>query len=338
MEGNWSVGPTKLPDDKEMRIASEFGISPKTASSAAWRQLLRLPHPRKIVRASAEFLLRGHIEQRTVAPKKSLVNLMARSLVISQMYPLALVAKVRATMATEECAKARFRQKALWYSGIVNELDWWRDYLLNDPVGRQWQIDSQNPALPVTDPFVLQHIARETKTEVRIIDVGAGPITKLGYEARGKVLKITPVDPLAKHYDTLLRRNGILLPVPTIQGDGEHLLQQFSARSFDLAYACNALDHSYDPLAVMQNMIHLVRPGGHVLLRHFRNEAEAGRYHGLHQWNFDCRDGRFVVWQPNSLVDVGNRFDQEVEIACSIEEAGLFDDWNECILVSMKVH
>jgi hypothetical protein len=88
----------------------------------------------------------------------------------------------------------------------------------------------------------------------------------------------------------------------------------------------------------MQNMIHLVRPGGHVLLRHFRNEAKVGAYHGLHQWNFDCRDGRFMVWQPNSIIDVGDRFGQQIELSCSIEKAGIFDNWNECILVSMKVH
>ena len=261
-----------------------------------------------------------------------------RWLLRAQMYALALAAWIRGKVAKEEHAKIRFRQKALWYKGIVDELDWWRNYLLDDPEGRQWQFDSQDPDLPVTDSFVLEHITSQSKTEIGIIDVGAGPITKIGYTVEGKILRIVAVDPLAKHYDNLLRRNGTLLPVSTIQGDGENLLQQFPARSFDLAYACNALDHSYDPLTIMQNMIHLVRPGGHVLLRHFRNEAKAGAYHGLHQWNFDCRDGRFMVWQPNSIIDVGDRFGQQIELSCSIEKAGIFDNWNECILVSMKVH
>jgi SAM-dependent methyltransferase len=269
---------------------------------------------------------------------KKIIRVAERSWLRAQMYALALTARIRGRFAKEESAKIRFRRKALWYRGIVDELDWWRNYLLDDPVGRKWQIDSQDPGCPVTDSFVLKHIISQTKTEIRIIDVGAGPITKIGYTVPGKILRITPVDPLAKHYDSLLRRNGIILPVSTIQGDGENLLQQFCASSFDVAYACNALDHSYDPLTVMQNMIHLVRPGGHVLLRHFRNEAEVGAYHGLHQWNFDCRDGRFIVWQPNFTIDVGDRFGQQIELSCTIEEAGIFDDWNECILVSMKVH
>jgi hypothetical protein len=44
------------------------------------------------------------------------------------------------------------------------------------------------------------------------------------------------------------------------------------------------------------------------------------------------------VWQPNSIIDVGDRFGQQIELSCSIEKAGIFDNWNECILVSMKVH
>jgi SAM-dependent methyltransferase len=232
-----------------------------------------------------------------------------------------------------DSTKRRFGTKELSTNSIGGA-----NYLLDDPEGRQWQINSQNPNLPVTDSFVLEHITSQSKTEIRIIDVGAGPITKIGYTVPRKILRIVAVDPLAKHYDSLLRRNGTFLPVSTIQGDGENLLQQFPARSFDLAYACNALDHSYDPLTIMQNMIHLVRTGGHVLLRHFRNEAKVGAYHGLHQWNFDCRDGRFMVWQPNSIIDVGDRFGQQIELSCSIEKAGIFDNWNECILVSMKVH
>ena len=68
--------------------------------------------------------------------------------------------------------------------------------------------------------------------------------------------------------------------------------------SFDVAYALNTLDHSYEPIRAIQQMVAVVRPGGIVLLQHQPNEAEHASYTGLHQWNFDCADGDCLVWRP----------------------------------------
>jgi hypothetical protein len=53
-------------------------------------------------------------------------------------------------------------------------------------------------------------------------------------------------------------------------------------------------------------MVAVVRAGGVVLLRHKRNEGEAARYGGLHQWNFDARGQRFLLWNTAVQVDVGS--------------------------------
>jgi SAM-dependent methyltransferase len=105
-----------------------------------------------------------------------------------------------------------------------------------------------------------------------------------------------PVDPFAEDYDRLLRRFAVEPPVRTIKAHGERLLSHFPPGSFDIAYAVNSIDHSYDPVRIIRNMLTLVRHDGVVLLRHRLNEGEHEGYVGLHQWNFDVRDGDLVIW------------------------------------------
>jgi hypothetical protein len=79
--------------------------------------------------------------------------------------------------------------------------------------------------------------------------------------------------------------------VRTIAVQGEKLIQTFAPRSFDLAYASNALDHALDPVDVIKQMCSLINAEGQVYLWHFANVAIEERYRGLHQWNFE-RIGR----------------------------------------------
>ena len=74
--------------------------------------------------------------------------------------------------------------------------------------------------------------------------------------------------------------------------------------TFDIAHAVNSLDHSADPLIIVENMLQVVRVGGVVLLRHHHNEGEHERYEGLHQWNFDCEEGKLILWNNADRADV----------------------------------
>jgi 2-polyprenyl-3-methyl-5-hydroxy-6-metoxy-1,4-benzoquinol methylase len=101
---------------------------------------------------------------------------------------------------------------------------------------------------------------------------------------------------------------------------GEELLEHFGSRRFDIAYATNALDHSADPVAIISNMVALVRPGGAVLLRHKRNEGQSARYGGLHQWNFDVAEDRLVLWNDAFRVDVGRALGARVAATAWISD------------------
>jgi SAM-dependent methyltransferase len=205
----------------------------------------------------------------------------------------------------------RLGRRLVWRSRKRTEVDFWADWLAGAPGTEQWASDREarlDSEAEIRDPLVRDELELNPSREISILDVGAGPLTALGYRYPGKILAIVPVDPLADEYDRLLRSVGLEPPVRTIRVAGEDLLEHFGARRFDIAYAVNALDHSADPLEIISNMVALVRPGGSVLLRHKRNEGKSARYSGLHQWNFDVADGALRLWNDAVDVDVGRTF------------------------------
>jgi SAM-dependent methyltransferase len=196
-----------------------------------------------------------------------------------------------------------------WRRRKRSEVDFWAAWLVGAPGTEQWASDRESRLAPdteITDPLVRAELERNPAEEISIIDVGAGPITSLGYRYPGKKLTIVPVDPLADEYDRLLRDAELDPPIRTIRVAGEELQEHFGPRKFDIAYAVNSLDHSADPFTIISNMVAVVRPGGIVLLRHKRNEGESARYGGLHQWNFDVVHDSLIVWNNAVEVNVGS--------------------------------
>lgn len=174
-----------------------------------------------------------------------------------------------------------------------------------------------------TDPEseLQPHVRRwidDSREHVRILDVGSGPLTVLGKRWNGHRIEITAVDPLADRYAELFERVGLEPLVRPVAGEAERVSESFPPDSFDLAYAQNCLDHGYDPLRSIEQMLELVRPGGCVLLEHAIDEGEYMNYDGPHQWNFRAEDGRFAIWRPGLWVDAHEALEERATI--EIEE------------------
>jgi SAM-dependent methyltransferase len=228
------------------------------------------------------------------------------------MIPAALRSRLRPILM-----RAPVGRRLWWRShGRRDEVDFWAAWL--ETKGSRWPEDFARRVAPdplIEDPLVTAWLDGLEQQDVRIIDVGAGPVTKLGVRYPGKHVTVVPVDPLAVQYEKLLKRYGIVPPVATVEAHGEELLRHFPSRSFDVAYAVNSLDHSYDPLRIVVNMVELISRDGVVLLRHAQNEGEHQRYCGLHQWNFDADGGDLVVW--NHAVD--RRLSAELDPGARVE-------------------
>ena len=225
------------------------------------------------------------------------------------------------TLARRLVTKASAGRRLVWRARRQTEIDFWADWLVGAPGTEQWGWDREerlDPSTEIRDPLVREELERLTSDEVSILDVGAGPLTSLGYRYPGRTVTIVPVDPLAGDYDRLLAEAGLDPPIRTIGVAGEELVERFGHRRFDIAYAANSLDHSADPLAIVANMVSVVRDGGVVLLRHKRNEGESARYGGLHQWNFDAVDGRLRLWNDGAEIDVGAALGERAVLTAEI--------------------
>jgi SAM-dependent methyltransferase len=223
--------------------------------------------------------------------------------------------------------RTRTGRKLLWREkGVGHELEFWGRWLttkgLHWPEEYRQRLDADTL---LDEPLIVERLA-ELGDEVAIIDVGAGPLTALGKRYPGKSLSITPVDPLAREYDKLLDEYGVEPPVRTRFCRGEELLTKFQPDRFDIAYARNSLDHSYDPVATVRGMVDVVRPAGYVLLRHVRCEGEQQGYSGFHQWNFDVEDGHLIIWNRVEKRDLTAELAESASVTARRDDAG-GEDW-----------
>jgi SAM-dependent methyltransferase len=200
----------------------------------------------------------------------------------------------------------------VWLAHLSDEVRFWDDWMRTK--GLEWP-ESYREVLTLDRPLQEEYRALLPDGPVKILDVGSGPFTQVGTRWEGRDVTVVAVDPLADEYARLRAYYKLVGPVETERCAGEALGSSFANASFDLAVAQNSLDHSYDPLAVIANMLAVVKPGCAVRLKHTIREAERCHFAGLHQWNFYPEDGRFIIEGHGSRVDVSERLGVSVAVS-----------------------
>lgn len=196
---------------------------------------------------------------------------------------------------------------------LQDEIQFWRDWFLTG--GSKWPQDFRdrfNPDQPIRD-HVAVYIDRLKAECVHVLDVGSGPMTKLGRKHPSKQIAITATDLLAHEYDRLLVEIGVERPVPTIYANAERLEEQFGRNSFDIVHGENCID----PMRAIEQMLAVCKPQGFVVLYHAENEGQRHRYHQLHQWDFTCKDGSFLIsYRRGPEINVTKRLAAYCEVEC----------------------
>ena len=196
----------------------------------------------------------------------------------------------------------RFR---LWAAGIPHELAFWTHWAQTG--GGNWPgefTSRMNPEAPLV-PWLADWARQAGRARLRVLDVGAGPVTSVGYVAPpGIALELVATDPLAEAYTRIFEALGLRRPLATSFAPAEELSAFLPENSFDIVHCRNALDHSFDPLRGLTEMLRVLRPDGVAMLFHNPNEAEAEGYSGFHQYNFDEEAGRFIIWRGAQRWDV----------------------------------
>ena len=203
------------------------------------------------------------------------------------------------------------KQLQAWQNGIQFERDFWEQFFVTR--GLQWPDDFASRLRPDTEIGALLGDFAGNYTP-RVLDVGSGPMTSLGKYHHGKPIKLIACDPLAPFYTDMASRHSIERPIVTEQAFAEELTSFYDVDSFDVVHCSNALDHSFDPVCGIEEMLLVVKPGCRVVLEHFVNEAEFGTYIGFHQWNFDEEAGDFIIWNKNCRINATQLFTHWAEI------------------------
>ena len=181
---------------------------------------------------------------------------------------------------------------------LRDEVKFWRSWFASK--GLQWPEDYKerlDPDYPIQE-YIAHYIDLLPQNPVHILDVGSGPLTKLGKVHSAKELIVTATDLLATHYDRVLEEFGIDPPVRTIFADVEKLVEQFGESSFDIVHGQNCIDHTSNPMRSIEQMIAVTKLNGFVILMHAENEGKNEGYEQLHKWDFTGRDGHFIIRGP----------------------------------------
>ena len=210
---------------------------------------------------------------------------------------------------------ASINKKFMWRSGFSYELRFWDDWIRTQGSPRPEKYQERvNP----DEPFLERLIAYlPPQPEIRILDVGAGPLTNLGKKWAGKHLDITAVDALAEDYDRILAKYHVIPVVRTQKLEAEKITQRFPSNSFDFVYASNSIDHVYDPEQAILQMIEVVKKGCCVVLEHYENEAVNENYSGFHQWNFSqSAEGDFLISTKSTVLNMTLKYADICTITC----------------------
>ena len=174
----------------------------------------------------------------------------------------------------------------------------------------------------------------------KILDVGSGPYSRLGFCIDEKKLDITLLDPLACVYRMIGTKYGVNFPIQAQTGMVELLHVLYPRDKFDFVHMSNALDHSFSPLIGLKELLFVTRIGGKVVLRHSDNEAENENYKGFHQWNLTVDGGKFIIWNKDKKIIVNEYLNEIADIECvqRAEETLLDDTWiyNKVIIRKKK--
>jgi SAM-dependent methyltransferase len=223
--------------------------------------------------------------------------------------------------------RAELPPEQAWESALDGEVAFWRKYLETKGAGWAGYAERTDPALPL-QPEITRLIRVHHGSPVRVLDVGAGPLTWVGRTSDDWDLEVVAVDALGDHYADLLAEAGVVPPVVTQTCESERLTEKFGAGTFDVVTARNTLDHSYDPVRAIGQMLDVAKAGAPLLLVHHRNTAEDESYRGMHQWNFEAADDSLVVWRPGTRTDIA----RVLEDRCRVETHWLDGRWEHVVL------
>lgn len=197
-------------------------------------------------------------------------------------------------------ARALIESKRKWCDFIQNEgvSFQFRNTIKNkDRLEKFWQIDC-----PV-HKNLKSLIEKINKPHIKLLDAGCGPFPKSGICHNGVQIERTLVDALGETYHQMLLDFNIDTSNQRILScELENLENHIPISHYDIVFAKNCIDHTYNPINAIKSLMRVTMPGGFVYLEHYVNEGEYTGYFGLHQWNISLEGKDPVVSDRHGIV------------------------------------
>lgn len=167
--------------------------------------------------------------------------------------------------------------------GAAEEKLFWRNFTKSERFIKGWLPDIKTPELP---QYVYERIVEMNPANA--LDCGSGAASIL----TGTVKNIVATDLLAKDYHDMVdykQYPHVAIPIPLACEEIAY------DQEFDLVHMSNALDHTQQPNVAFEKLLTACKIGGHVIIQGFVDEAIFENWHGMHQWNINSREGKFVI-------------------------------------------
>lgn len=195
-----------------------------------------------------------------------------------------------------------------WMEGISSEINYWTDFVHRKIDEKKILIKNNSSKkiaiLNYQDRSYLEEEYSCVQENSSVLDIGCGAVPMYANLLKEKNVSFYSVDLLANIYRNIY--SNLKLDIRNLPNLGlvENLSSLFSNNSFDFVHASNSLDHSFDPILGLWQMLYVSKIGAKIILRHNSNEAERENYLGLHQWNICVENGKLTIWRNNKKFDV----------------------------------
>lgn len=210
----------------------------------------------------------------------------------------------------ENFSKRNYEQYMVtWLNGIINEIEFWDDYFETE--GSEWK-DGYKKMIEYERQFTLEQYIDSDSTV--FLDVGSGPLSSCGSRTEKTKMEFYAVDPLAAVYKVIKKKYRVRTKIQPEFAMVEKLSEKYSQNTFDIVHMQNALDHSFNPIMGLLQMIYVCKIGGKIILCHRDNEAEYEKYTGFHQWNLLVQDELFLIWRDRKRFDVYDLFKEYIDL------------------------
>lgn len=190
-----------------------------------------------------------------------------------------------------------------WLDGIEVELKFWNKWISeHGGIYKEDFLRRTADAPKIEDEKFITFSGKP----FRVLDAGAGPISSFGMAGTLGKIELTACDPLADAYAQVLKANNITPYVKTEFAYFERLTDRYEKNYFDHVHVRNALDHAFDALAGIYELLHVLKINATLRLVHAENEAVNEAYQGFHQWNFTEKNGDFIVWNQEININISD--------------------------------